>query len=80
MSFKAFVTMWVVIVLVSLGVAIAMAVLTGLSEKSAVVLEPVKPIEYVIIGNGIHRTDDLEKGVSCYSKNSGQFSCVKVSQ
>lgn len=42
--------------------------------------EAAKPAEYEEIGNGIKRTDDRERGVSCYYKigQSGRpsLSCV----
>ena len=45
------------------------------SEAKRTVSEPE---EYVEIGQGISRTNDLEMGVVCYTKSNSTLSCVKV--
>ena len=42
--------------------------------------EPVKAQSYVQISDDIRRTDDHERGVSCYRSTGGYLSCVKVNQ
>lgn len=64
------------IVLAIAGVLIMMSI--PRSKPTVANAEPVKQQEFVVIGNGINRTDDLEKGVSCYVWKSAQLSCVKV--
>ena len=64
------------IVLAIAGVLIMMSI--PRSKPTAAIAEPVKQQEYVVISSGIQRTDDLEKGVSCYKYSGGSMSCVKV--
>lgn len=74
MTFKSFIAVLIVSVLTSAaigGISVRMSTATDAQGQ------PVE--EFVVIANGIKRTDDLEKGVSCYKYSGGSMSCVKVS-
>jgi hypothetical protein len=70
---KGFLVLCVTIVAIAAGVWAW--VLEDINQRKEQAIQA--PMEYVEIGNGIQRTDDLEKGVSCYVKNN-RLSCVKT--
>lgn len=66
------------------SISLFCAFVVGVMVVGTFILVPREPkpevvaahAEYVDIGNGISRTDDLEKGVSCYKYTGGSMSCV----
>lgn len=75
MTYKSFIVLIILSVLTSGAIAFISVATTKASTYTA---EPMKQREYVNIGNGIRRTDDHEKGISCYVASGGSMSCVKV--
>ena len=73
MTFKSFIAVLIVSVLTSAAIGGSSVRMSTATDAQG---QPVE--EFVVIANGIKRTDDLEKGVSCYKYSGGSMSCVKV--
>lgn len=70
-----------IVIALLIGLLIALWNVTGNTvPKPRIELAQILDPEYKEIGNGIKRTDDLEKGVSCYIYYGSKLSCVKVNQ
>lgn len=79
MLFKNFIALIIASVLAAIAIAGVSIYASSTATNAQVPAQPVKQREYVNIGNGIRRTDDHEKGISCYIAAGGSMSCVKVS-
>ena len=74
---KAFLTLCVTAGIIG---AIAILGIIMTFDRMASKPEPVREavVQYEQLPDYIRRVDDHERGVSCYYRNSGQFSCVPM--